>query len=207
MLTYKGPDTRYVGREICFAYNEDSLTIVDMTNPQNGELLARMPYAGSAYTHQGWLTPDQAFLFLDDELDEQRQTGGNEGFARTYFWDVRDLQSPQLKGYHDQPVKSTDHNLYVKGQNVFAANYEAGLRILEYTSDVNTGDIAVEQVAFFDTYPESNTVAFNGAWSNYPYFETEDGEEFVVVQDINRGLFVLQATNLGKTGNITKSYR
>ncbi len=26
-LIYKGPDTRYLGREVCYGYNEDSLTI------------------------------------------------------------------------------------------------------------------------------------------------------------------------------------
>merc|ERR1719221_894312 len=29
-VVYRGPDTRYVGRNICFGYNENSVTIVDM---------------------------------------------------------------------------------------------------------------------------------------------------------------------------------
>jgi hypothetical protein len=31
-VNYKGPDARYKGHEICFAYNEDSLTLVDVTD-------------------------------------------------------------------------------------------------------------------------------------------------------------------------------
>ncbi len=42
-------------------------------------------------------------------------------------------------------------------------------------------------MAFFDTRPESDAAAFQGAWSNYPFFASCS----VVVNDIQRGLFVL----------------
>ena len=45
----------------------------------------------------------------------------------------------------------------------------------------------MEEVAFFDTYPQSTTAQFNGQWSNYPYFRSG----VVVAMDINNGLFVL----------------
>jgi len=202
-VTYEGPDTRYTGREICFGYNENTLTIVDFTDDANPVMLSRTGYTGAAYTHQGWLSdnPKHAFLFLDDELDETRGTGGNSGYARTYLVDVRDLTAPVFKGYHDQPVRGIDHNLYVKGNYVYQANYEAGLRVLEYQANIVSGDISVNEVAFFDTYPQGNNVAFNGAWSNYPYF---DG--FVILQDINLGLFVFEVQGLDedKAVNATK---
>ena len=44
------------------------------------------------------------------------------------------------------------------------------------------------QVAFFDTYPSSDSAAFNGAWSVFPYFDSG----IVIVSDIESGLFVLQ---------------
>jgi len=192
-VTYAGPDTRYTDSEICFNYNENTLTIVDFTDDSSPVMLSRTGYEGAAYTHQGWLSdnPKHAFLFLDDELDETRGTGGNTGYARTFLWDVRTLTAPVLKGYHDQPVLGIDHNLYVKGNYVYQANYEAGLRVLEYQANLVSGDINVNEVAFFDTYPQGNAVSFNGAWSNYPYFD-----DFVIVQDINLGLFVLQVQGL-----------
>jgi len=202
-VTYEGPDTRYTGREICFGYNENTLTIVDFTDDASPVMLSRTGYTGAAYTHQGWLSdnPKHAFLFLDDELDESRRTGGNQGYARTYLWDVRDLTAPVMRGFHDQPVRGIDHNLYVKGNYVYQANYEAGLRVLEYQANIVSGDISVNEVAFFDTYPQGNNVAFNGAWSNYPYF---DG--FVILQDINLGLFVFEVQGLDevKAANATK---
>ena len=119
-------------------------------------------------------------------MDESRRTGGNLGYARTYLWDIRDLHNPIHRGHHDQPVMGIDHNLYVKGNYVYESNYEAGLRVLQYQANLLFGTISTEEVAYFDTYPQGNRVAFNGAWSNYPFF---DG--FVIMQDINLGLFVL----------------
>ena len=53
-VIYNGPDTTYNGREICFCYNENSFTIVDVTGDDDSQwqMLARETYAGSAYTHQ-----------------------------------------------------------------------------------------------------------------------------------------------------------
>ena len=31
-VTYKDPDSHYTGSEICFGYNENTLTIVDFTD-------------------------------------------------------------------------------------------------------------------------------------------------------------------------------
>ena len=55
---YKGPDPMWIGREICFGYNEDSLTITDNTDHSNIAMISRTPYNGVQYSHQGWLTMD-----------------------------------------------------------------------------------------------------------------------------------------------------
>ena len=52
---------------------------------------------------------------------------------------------------HDLTARSIDHNLYVKGNHVYQANYEAGLRVLKYTAKVVSGSISVNEVAFFAT--------------------------------------------------------
>ena len=43
---------RYTGQDICFGYNEDSLTIFDMTDPASPVELSRTTYERYAYTHQ-----------------------------------------------------------------------------------------------------------------------------------------------------------
>ena len=40
----------------------------------------------------GWMTEDQAYMLLDDELDEYY--GVNDGHTQTYVWDVRSLTAP-----------------------------------------------------------------------------------------------------------------
>ena len=52
-IIYDGPDARHKGKNICFGYNENSVTIVDMEDPANPVMLSRLTYSGSRYTHQG----------------------------------------------------------------------------------------------------------------------------------------------------------
>jgi hypothetical protein len=40
-VTYSGPDTAYTGNEICFLYNENTLTITDVTDKANPTMLSR----------------------------------------------------------------------------------------------------------------------------------------------------------------------
>ena len=51
-VIYHGPDIRYTGHEICFCYNEDTLTLVDVTNHSNLTIVSKTGYANAAYTHQ-----------------------------------------------------------------------------------------------------------------------------------------------------------
>ena len=73
-VVYQGPDTTHQGKETCLNSNEDTLTIVDVTNKSNPVQLSRTDYSDAQYTHQGWLTEDQTHFLLDDEaighLDE-----------------------------------------------------------------------------------------------------------------------------------------
>ncbi len=184
-VVYSGPDTDYTGREVCFNYNEDTLTIVDVTDKATPVQIARMPYSGASYTHQGWLTEDQAYLLLDDESDEL-SFGHN---TRTFIWNVADLDAPQNSGSYLAPVPAIDHNLYIKGDFAYQANYRAGLRILDL-SNIASG-VLVEN-GFFDVYPASDSADFDGSWSVYPYFDSG----VVIVSGIGEGLFVLRPTAL-----------
>ncbi|MBD0324989.1 MAG: choice-of-anchor B family protein [Pyrinomonadaceae bacterium] len=180
-VVYHGPDAAHQGREICFNANEDTLTIVDVTNKNAPVQLSRTGYAGSAYTHQGWLTDDHAQFLLDDELDE-RNSGGN---SRTYIWNLSDLDAPVVSGVYSGPSISIDHNLYVRGRYAYEANYRSGLRILDAA---NAANASLNEVAFFDIFPIDDAPSFNGAWGNYPFFKSGT----VIVSGIEQGLFVLR---------------
>ncbi|MDP8930095.1 MAG: choice-of-anchor B family protein, partial [Actinomycetota bacterium] len=193
-VVYKGPDSAYTGHEICVNSNEDTVTVVDVTDKTSPTMLSRVGYDGAKYTHQGWLTEDQTYFLLDDELDEQNH-GHN---TRTRVWDVSDLDAPVLVGFTDGTTTAIDHNQYVKGQHTYQANYRAGLRILEIV-DVTTGSLS--EVGYFDVYPSDDNPEFNGAWSTYPYFASG----VVVVSGIEQGLFVLRP-DLATTGNPPTAY-
>jgi len=180
-VLYDGPDSDYQGQEICFNANADTLTIVNVQDKDNPTMLAREGYSGSSYTHQNWLTEDQRYLLINDELDE-RNNGHN---TRTYIWDVSDLDNPTLSGLYTSDVASIDHNLYVHNGYVYEANYRSGLRILS-TTDIANGNLS--EVAYFDIYPLSDSPSYNGAWSVYPFFESGN----VIVSGIEQGLFVLR---------------
>ena len=64
VVTYIGPDAQYQGKEIAFACNENTITIVDVDDPTDATLISTEGYSGSAYTHQGWLTEDHKYFVV-----------------------------------------------------------------------------------------------------------------------------------------------
>ena len=192
-VNYVGPDTDHQGAEICVNANEDTVTIVDVTDKNNPVQLSRTGYQGAEYTHQGWLSEDHSYYLLDDELDEW-YNGHN---TRTRVWDVSDLDSPLLVGYHDGRTASIDHNLYTYNGYVYEANYRSGLSILEM-GDLSTAELS--EVGYFDIYPANDSPNFNGAWSVYPYFDSG----IVIVSGIEQGLFILRPV-VGASLQISKN--
>lgn len=181
-VIYEGPDTRYCGREIVFASNENTLTIVDVDDKLNTEMLSSVSYETSAYTHQCWLTEDHKFALVNDELDEIQ---GLTEFTRTYIFDVTDLEVPVLIGTYDSPTTAIDHNLYIRWNQVFQSNYRSGLRILD-AALVSEGTLT--EIGYFDVQPQDNNPQFSGSWSNYCYFPSGT----VVLTDMFSGLFVVR---------------
>src|SRR5215204_1822074 len=181
-VIYRGPDAQHRGREICFNANEDTLTIFDVTNKSAPLQLSRTTYAGRGYTHQGWPTGDHARFLLDDELDEQSFTLPKN---RTFVWDVSHLDAPSVQGIFQGSTPSIDHNQYVRSLHAFQSNYRSGVRVI----DVRGASAAnLSEVAFFDVYPVDDAAAFNGTWSNYPFFASGT----VIASGIEQGLFVLR---------------
>lgn len=181
-VVYDGPDTNYYGDEICINSAESHLVIANVTDKESTKTIAKSTYENNGYAHQGWLTEDHRYFLLDDEFDEW--SGLN---TQTYIWDLQDLDNPKLIGVHEANTPSIDHNQYIKGNYTYQANYTAGLRILRLD---NVGDGGLEEVAYFDTFPENDNQDFDGAWSNYPFFESG----FIIVSDISNGLFILHPT-------------
>lgn len=178
-VVYAGPDARHQGDEICFASNEDTVTIVDVTDKANPVMLSRTGYDSAAYTHQGALTEDQATFIFNDELDEQSGTVDN---TTTYFLDVSDLRAPGEVRSHTHATSTVDHNHYVHGDLLYQAHYNQGLRI----SEIDASGASLDEIAFFDVVPAVDVSEFAGAWSSFRF-----GSGTTVVSTLEAGLFVL----------------
>ncbi|KAL8301255.1 hypothetical protein RB597_001931 [Gaeumannomyces tritici] len=201
-LIYRGPHTKYVGRDICYGYNEDTLTIYDVTDKNASKIISRISYEGFSYTHQGWvLDPNnQEYLLMDDEYDEFDKVAG-PGFDQypvTYIWDIRDLEKPKNTGLYKATQRGIDHNQYVIDGFSYQSSYTSGLRVYDVSSipqDPTGGSVC--EVAFFDIYPEDDSepgggaVQFSGSWASYAYFKSG----FIFVNTIERGAFVVKMTS------------
>jgi len=181
IVVYNGPDTAHVGKQLYFGSNEDKVVVVDVTNKLAPVLISTFTYSNTVYTHQGWLSENQQYFFLGDEMDEQ-----SFGFTtKTVIVDMSDLDNPVLKWNYGGQTAAIDHNGYIKGNDFYLANYRAGMRIMDVSDIDNTN---LNEIGFFDTYPSSNSSQFNGAWSVFPYFVSGS----IIISDIESGLFVVK---------------
>ena len=106
-------------------------------------------------------------------------------------------------------TEAIDHNGYVVGSKFYLASYTSGMRVIDI---INIEQKSFTEEGFFDTHIDDhdhNTIklttprwsdpgdhtgkkgqeieAFNGAWSVYPYFNSEN----IIISDINSGLFIV----------------
>jgi choice-of-anchor B domain-containing protein len=211
-IVYRGPHKKYYGRDICYGYNEDTLTIYDVTDRKGTNasyIISRTPYVGASYTHQGWVLDPfwQTHLVMDDELDEGQidpnrtavDSPARDGFAITYIWDIQNLEAPKVTGHYKTHVRSVDHNQYVYDGLSYQSNYQAGLRILDVSSIPQFPDGSkVKEIAYFDVYPPDDVKPGGGdalwdagTWSAYTF---KNG--FVVINTIDRGVFVVKQADV-----------
>lgn len=174
---HEGP---YAGREIAYCCAAgDGLVIVDVTDKARMREIGRTTYPGLAYCHQGWLSADRRFFYVNDELDE---LNGHTNVTKTHIFDVSDPREPTYVGWFSNGLGCTDHNLYVRDQFVYESNYTTGLRVFDAADPLEP-----VEVGWFDTFPAHDRVGFSGAWSNFCFFPSGN----VVICDIDRGMFVV----------------
>lgn len=181
-VTYHGPDAEFAGREICLSSNGTALSIADVTDKSNPVALSIAEYPNVAYTHQGWLTEDHRYFYLNDEGDEVSEV---VSATRTLIFDVSDLEDPQMVQEYMGPSSAIDHNLYIRGDMMYQTNYIEGLRLVDISDPVNP-----VEVGHFDTVPygPNDNSPVLGAWSNYPYFKSG----VIVVTSGREGVFFLK---------------
>ena len=182
-VVYRGPDLAYRGHEVCFAPRQLWASIVDVQDKARPRSVARLTYLDVGNIAQGWLTDDHRYYLQADASDERLY----DHETRSYLWDVSDLDAPTLVGQHDAPTRASDSASCVKGNELHQANSEAGYRLLSL-SRVASGQL--DEVAYFDMHPSSDTSDGPGAFSSHPFYASG----LVAVSDSRLGLFVLRPT-------------
>ena len=186
VILYNGPDLAHAGKHISLNFHinaNDRVSFIDVSDPSDMSLIGNTaPYPGARLCHQGWVTADHRYLLMNDEGDEGSPNNYN---TRTHIFDIQDLEAPVYHGFFSGPNPSYDHNLYIHQDLVWEANYSSGLHILD-ASLIPSGTLSLE--AWFDTYTTDNAKHYDGAWGNYPYFESG----VVIVSDYDNGLFILR---------------
>ena len=175
----------YIGKQIAFCcgganggYANTGLYIVDVTNKAAPVQIGFAAYPGGKFCHQGWLDENSQYFYINDELDE----GDTVSLTTTIVIDVSNLGNPVFVNRFDNGNTAIGHNLFVKGNLLYEANYRSGFRVFDLS--VNPTD--PPEIAYFDTYPGSDSANFNGLWTVWPFFPSGT----VIGSDIERGLFV-----------------
>jgi choice-of-anchor B domain-containing protein len=184
-IIYNGPDTRYRGRQICIGSNEREINIADVTDKAKPVTIGRNSYPNVSYAHQGWFDDEQRYFYMNDEGDELE---GKIAGTRTIVWDLMRLDDPVVAHEYIAPVKASDHNLVVKGNRVYEANYGSGLRVLDITNRTRPYEVGYLDSAPFNDNEPGHSAAQSGAWSVYPLFKSGA----VIFSSVREGLFIVK---------------
>lgn len=228
VVNYTGPDAVYQGREIAFVFDgrdrEGMATgnpiggkteIWDVTDKNNIVVLASFRIPGLVFSHNGWTTEEQEFLFVGDEIDELVLAGWdfapffaqpvtdstNKPQTGTYVIDIRDLDNPVFSERFTDGTVGLDHNFVVEGDKLYIASYTSGSRVLQISR--NNDSLSLEPFAVMDTEPrlqenilnieqEQNfSSAFLGQWGIYKF----PSSDTIIASDINNGLIVMRLSD------------
>jgi len=177
----------YAGQEIAFCFAEGvGFYIVDVTDKLNMFQMTKRAYPNVTYCHQGWTTEDRKLLFFGDELDELQDPDVLN--TTTTVFNIENLNAPILVNQFTNGKSSIDHNLIVRGDRIYEANYSTGLRVMDIADPLNPFE-----TGFFDTFPADNRQDFVGLWGVDPGLPSG----IILGSDIEGGLFVLRDDTAG----------
>lgn len=180
VLLYTGPSDipevhdAYVRGEMAYlSCGFDGLRVYDFTNPSAPIFKQNLSiYQDQGYNHQGWMTPDGSTFVFGDETSGKRLKKCVVGADQL-------LTIDKLFGSNYQN-ESVPHNVMISNEFAFVAYYNEGLRIFDLRTSVP------EEIAHYDTYPQTSPFNMNGAWGVYSDLPSER----ILVSDRHNGLFL-----------------
>lgn len=220
VVTYQGPDSRYNGdgdptsaseiAVVSAGFNEQ-LVVFDVSNSGSPMQIGIIDYAGASFSHQGWFDESHTYFFLGDEEDElfgisDPQNEDLPDTTRTYIFDFSDLEYPTFLCYFDAPYAAIDHNMFVKGNKLYQANYTSGFTVWQMPDNLDdldpehpNGTCGMVEIAHMDTEPRLPNIHMNhnlnifvGPWGIFPYFDSgkiivSDGLNGLIISELDLG--------------------
>ncbi|KGL62537.1 choice-of-anchor B family protein [Polaribacter sp. Hel1_85] len=184
VITYKGPDTDYIDKEILIGSNDNEIVILDVTDKDNLIKISTISYTHIGKSNQGWFTEDFKYFLIGDEKDEEIFSLN----TRTIIFDFTDLDNPIHHFDYLGNTTAIDKNGYVKENIYYQTNFNSGVKMIDISNIENK---TFTEIGFFDTYPENNNTETNGTWNVYPFLPSGN----IIVSDFNRGLFIIRKSN------------
>ncbi|NNM22498.1 MAG: choice-of-anchor B family protein, partial [Flavobacteriaceae bacterium] len=149
----EGHDATVRGDLLIDCHGFAGTNLYDITDPANPILLSTISDPTITYHHQGDISSDGNYLYINDELS-------NNPDPDISVWDISDRANPvRVSDFSDS---ATTHNLYVIGDYAYSSYYTAGFRVFDI-SDPSQLVLADE----YDTNPASGE-GFSGAFGVYP---------------------------------------
>ncbi|MDQ3019216.1 MAG: choice-of-anchor B family protein [Bacteroidota bacterium] len=156
------------------------ISIINATNKNSLQFVRtwRSFPTSEVSTHNSDFTIDRKYTLTTNEISSPN--------GKLNVWNIQDLNNIVFVTEW-QPTGITTaivHNVEIYGNYAVIAHYRAGIRIVDITNPENP-----VEVAWYDTYPSSNSASYSGCWGVYKF---PSGK--IIGSDISSGLFVIKTT-------------
>ncbi len=152
------------------------LAIFNVANKDSVKFITSFQTLPNPNTHNCAVTKDRKYIFTTDEIVSPP--------GKLKVWNIENL-SDIIYVTTWTPTNIPNavvHNIEIYGDTAVVAHFLAGIRVLDVSNPENPAEIA-----WYDTFPSSNTNQFGGCWAVYKF---PSGK--IIGSDMITGLYVLK---------------